>query len=181
MDVRYVNPFIAAIKHVFKTMLEIEVFIGKPCIKSSDAPSSDVSALIGYSGKATGSIAMCFSQNTAVRLASKFARAQLSMYDVIPLADALGELTNIVAGQAKAHLPNVPLTISLPRVVVGADHRLVESVVSPILFLPCDSSLGRFSVEVMMQVRKACPFVTTLPPEHQDDQLEAAAHGAATQ
>jgi len=170
MDVRYVNPFINAIRHVLKTMLDVEVFVGKPSIKSSDAPSSDVSAIIGFSGKATGSIALCLSQSTAVRLASRFARAELSIYDVVPLADALGELTNIVAGQAKAHLPNVPVTISLPRVIVGTDHRLVESVVSPILFLPCDSSIGRFSVEVMMEVRKACPFVTTVNTEHQDDQ-----------
>lgn len=166
MDVRYVNPFIAAIKHVFKTMLEIDVFVGRPCIKDSDAALSDVSAIIGLSGKATGSIAMCFSQNTAVRLGSRFAKTQLSAYDMVPLADALGELTNIVAGQAKAHLPNVPVTISLPRVIVGADHRLVESVVSPVLLLPCDSSLGRFSVEVMMQVQKTCPFVATVAQDH---------------
>ncbi len=162
MDVRYVNPFIAAVKHVFKTMMEADVFVGRPCLKDGDAASSHVSAIIGFSGKAAGSVAMCFSKQTAVRVASKLAGTELSILDTTELVDALGELTNIVAGQAKAKLPNVNVAISLPRVIVGAGHRLMESATSPVLLLPCDSSLGRFSVEVTMQVRQVCPFVISV-------------------
>ena len=38
--------------------------------------------------------------------------------------DAVGELTNIIAGQAKAQLEQYDLRVSLPNVVTGDDHRL---------------------------------------------------------
>lgn len=162
MDVRYVNPFIQAVQHVFKTMLETDVLISKPLLKAKDSPNSDVSAIIGFSGNAAGSIALCFSKQTAVAVASKFAACELSIYDVAELADALGELTNMVAGQAKAKLPTGRVNVSLPRVVVGDEHRVVESNTSPVLLLPCHSVLGRFWVEVTMETRKVSPFAVRI-------------------
>jgi chemotaxis protein CheX len=74
------------------------------------------------------------------------------------LADALGELTNMVAGQSKAHLPEVNISVSLPRVVLGDQHRVLESASCPVLVLPCDSALGRFHVEVTMLTKRFSPF-----------------------
>ena len=163
MDVRYVNPFIAAVQHVFQTMLETTILISKPALKSKDAPNSDVSAIIGFTGDAVGSVALCFSRQTALRVANRFAGDAVSPDDLAMLADALGELTNMVAGQAKAQLPTGPVNVSLPRVVVGDDHRVVESYTAPVLLLICDSALGRFSVEVTMQTPKVNPFAARDP------------------
>jgi chemotaxis protein CheX len=158
MDVRYINPFVLAVQHVFKTMLGMDILVSKPTIKLKEGPVSDVSAIIGLSGPATGSVTMCFSKQVAVRVASTFAGIELSIYQPAELADALGELTNMVAGQARAKLPQSNITVSLPRVVLGDQHRVLESNTSPVLLLLCDSPLGRFAVEVTMVTRKFSPF-----------------------
>ena len=69
-------------------------------------------------------------------------------------ADALGELANIVAGQAKAKLDGFNISISLPSVIIGKEHVVLQSKHRPRLAIPCDSPLGRFTVEVAMVVGK---------------------------
>lgn len=162
MDVRYINPFIEAVQHVFKTMLETDTLVSKPTIKNKDAAPTDVSAIIGFSGGASGSVSLCFAKQVAVRVASKFAGQELSIFETELLADALGELTNMVAGQSKAKLPDANISVSLPRVVLGDQHRVLESRASPVLVLPCDSALGRFFVEVTMMRKKFSPFAVEI-------------------
>jgi len=151
MDVRFINPFITAVQHVFTTMLKTEIIISKPYLKSEDDRNTDVSAIIGFTGGAVGSVALCFPMRTAVATASKFAGVELTKNDA-DFADALGELANMVAGQAKAKLHGLDISVSLPRGVVGEKLNVLNSKQQPVLGLPCDSALGRFAVEVTMKV-----------------------------
>ncbi len=158
MDVRYINPFIEAVQHVFRRMLESDARFSAPFIKQKNAVPPEISAIIEFSGGATGSVALCFSRQIAIKVASKFAGDEISVFQTALLADALGELTNMVAGQSKAKLPAEDISISLPRVVMGDQHRVLESATLPVLMLPCDSTLGRFHVEVTMVTRQFSPF-----------------------
>ena len=154
MDVRYINPFIYSIKNVFQTMLSTDIFISKPCIKQGGEQTADFSALIGLSGDAVGTVALCFPTKTATRTAGKFAGMELTHTDP-DFVDALGELANMVAGGAKAKMDGLNINISLPQVISGSDLRLMQGSGSPTLLLPCDSSLGRFNTEVTMVVTGA--------------------------
>ncbi len=149
MDVRFINPFILGIKNVFTTMLDTQIFISKPCLKEGDETNADFSAIIGFSGDVSGSVALCFPVRTAVQIASKFAGTEMTQHDP-DFADALGELANMVAGQAKSKFQGVRVNISLPRVVAGRKLRLLGSYSTPVLLLPCDSALGRFGTEITM-------------------------------
>lgn len=154
MDVRYINPFIASVKKVFKTMLGTEVTVGKPTILLANGePSSDVSAVIGLSGDAAGCVVLCLPMQTATAVASKFAGVEMTK-DHPDFSDALGELANMVAGQAKAHLDGLSVSISLPSVIIGREHVVSQSRQRPRLLLPCESVLGTFTVEVAMIVEK---------------------------
>ncbi len=153
MDVRYINPFIEAVKHVFSTMLMTDIFISKPFIKTGDEQRSDVSAIIGISGDAVGSVALCFPMKSGVNVASKFAGIEMTK-DHEDFADALGELANMVAGQAKSKLDGLSCSISLPNVIIGEQLMFSNSKAAPRLVLPCDSALGRFCVEVGMVTKK---------------------------
>jgi chemotaxis protein CheX len=168
VDVRYINPFIAAVQHVFKTMLGTEILVSKPMIRDKHTPDADVAAVIGFSGAATGHVSLCFSKTTAVKVARKFTGAQLMTQDPTALSDALGELANMVAGQARATLPEGGIEVSLPQVVFG-QHRAPHSAASPVLVLPCDSNLGRFSVQVTMVVQRGSPFAPETPKDPGDD------------
>ncbi len=153
MDVRYINPFIEGVKHVFFTMLETEIFISKPFVKADTESLADVSAVISLSGDATGSVTLCLPLQSAVRIASKFAGVEMSK-DHKDFADALGELANMVAGHAKSKLDGLMCNISIPHVVIGKDHVLPSMRTMTKLVLPCDSTLGRFWVEVGLVVKR---------------------------
>jgi chemotaxis protein CheX len=153
MDVRYINPFILSVKTVFSTMLKTEIVVSKPVLKAADEHASDVSAVIGLSGDAVGSVVLSFPMATAVRVASTFAGVEMTANHP-DFSDALGELANMVAGQAKARFEGLNASISLPSVIIGKEHVVSQSRQTPRLALPCDSVLGRFSVEVALLVNK---------------------------
>lgn len=162
MDVRFINPFLTAVTQLFNTMLEKEVNIGKPVLKSHREAPGDVSAIIGLSGDVTGCVAVCFPMPTAIKAASTFSGVEMTA-DHEDFADALGELANMVAGQAKAKLDGLAVGISLPSVIIGKEHVISQSKQTPRLCIPCDSTLGHFTVEVAMVIEMK-PAVQTPQP-----------------
>lgn len=153
MDVRYINPFMRAIKNVFQTMLKTDVAIQKPHLKTDGKASADVSGVIGFSGDATGCVVLSFTQQAACKVASAFAGMPIAV-ESPDLIDAIGELANMVAGNAKKDFEGVRISISLPSVVIGTDHIIGQSRMTPRLVLPCSSPLGDFYVEVAMRADK---------------------------
>ncbi len=154
MDVRFINPFILSIRKVFQTMLATDVRVGKPSIITTrKEATADVSAVIGLSGDVVGCVILSLPMQTAVGAASKFAGIEMTK-DHADFSDALGELANMVAGQAKSHLDGLNVSISLPSVIVGHEHIVSQSRQWPRLQLPCESPFGAFYVEVAMVIAK---------------------------
>jgi chemotaxis protein CheX len=153
MDVRYVNPFIRAIRNVFSTMLKTEVNVQKPHLKHDGRASADVSGVIGFTGDATGCVVLSFPKDVACKTASTFAGIEITL-DSPDLVDAIGELANMVAGNAKKDFEGARISISLPSVIIGVDHIVGQSRMVPRLVIPCCSPLGDFYVEVAMKVDK---------------------------
>ncbi|MCH8146770.1 MAG: chemotaxis protein CheX [Planctomycetes bacterium] len=116
-----------------------------------DIRAADVSAAISFSGQAVGSVVLCFSKQVARTVASKFAGGEISVLNA-DLADALGELANMVAGLANGKMNGLDMSTSLPRVAIGS-HITLKNNRIPVLTLPCDSPLGRFSIEVSMELK----------------------------
>ena len=153
MDVRYINPFIASICNTFETMCGSKVTVGKPLLLTEPYEQTDVSAIIGFSGDAAGSVALCFGVDTASKLATSFAGTEITP-EHDDFGDALGELANMVAGGAKAKLEGLDINISLPSVIIGTGQRILASKSSPRLHIPCSTAAGNFRVEVGMEVGK---------------------------
>jgi chemotaxis protein CheX len=150
MDVSYINPFITATITTFKTMINLDVSPGKPSIKQEPFPAYDISGIIGLSGGAQGSIAISFPKPLALKIVS----AMLGMdirYIGAEVTDGIGEIANIIAGNAKQHLRGFSLSISLPNVVVGKDHILTGKKGVPVLVVPFQSEKGEFCMEVSLR------------------------------
>ncbi len=67
------------------------------------------------------------------------------------LTDGIGELANIVAGNAKQYLEGFELSISLPDVVIGKNSAPAPGIGAPTLVVPFSSDLGDFSLEVTLK------------------------------
>ncbi len=153
MDVRLINPFVAAISNVFETMVNVKVKIGKPVLKSAEMISADVSGVIGLSGDVQGCVVLSFPGPVACKLASAFAGEEMTM-EHPDFADAIGELANMVAGNAKKDFGDYNAAISLPSVITGAGHNVSQSKAYPYLVIPCETPMGSFNVEVAFVAEK---------------------------
>ena len=153
MDVKYIKPFLQSIRNVFQTMLSAEVALGKPTVMKSKLEPADVSGIIGFSGDATGCVVLSFPKHVAIKSASAFAGMELEAGSP-DFADAIGELANMVAGNAKKDLDGLDVSISLPSVIIGRDHEVMASHSSPRIMIPCSCEFGSFYVEVGMVVER---------------------------
>ncbi len=150
MDVAYVNPFIVSTIETFKKMLNTDIKPGKVALKNSIVHTYDVSGIIGLSGEAQGSICLSFPKVIALKVVSALLGMEIKIIGD-EVADGVGELANIVAGNAKQHLTNYNLSISLPKVVIGKDHQVASQRGIPTIVVPFTSSLGEFAMEIALK------------------------------
>jgi chemotaxis protein CheX len=145
--VEYINPFVESTRAVFATMLRFEVRRGEISLKRALQPEHEISGIIGLSGAAKGTVVISMSASLAIEITSIFVgeRSVTINADVI---DAIGELTNMIVGSAKAKLDDLKMSIGLPTVIVGRNHAVAfPSGVTP-LSIPFESMHGAFCLEV---------------------------------
>lgn len=150
MEVKFINPFVAAVQSVFRTMLGLEVTMGKPALKDSRTTSSDVSGIMGLVGDRKGTVTVGLSDKGAIFVLQTLLgdTAESVTPDVV---DAVGELTNIVSGQARKEFEKAGLNLkaSIPTVVVGHNLEINFITQVPTVSLPFSFTVGNGSSEVM--------------------------------
>jgi len=152
MNVAYINPFIMSTVTTFETMTKTRPTAGKPTVKTEPFPTYDVSGIIGLSGDAQGSIAISFPKLVALKIVSLMLGTEIKVVGP-ELTDGVGELANIISGNAKQHFENMNLSISLPNVVIGKDHMLGVQKGAPTIVVPFTSAIGSFSIEVTLKTK----------------------------
>ncbi|MCL2433911.1 MAG: chemotaxis protein CheX [Clostridia bacterium] len=150
MDVSYVNPFVVSTIETLQKMLNIESKAGRLSLKDSALHSFDVTGVIGLTGEAAGSICLSFPQDVAFRAVTALLGMPVTMMGD-EVTDGIGELVNIVAGNAKQYLTKYNLSISLPKVVVGRNHSIASMSGVPTIVVPIVSSLGEFAMEISLK------------------------------
>lgn len=150
MDVSYINPFIISTIETFQKMLKSEAKPGQVQLKNDTTYTYDVSGVIGLSGEAQGSICLSFPKLIALKVVSTLVGSEIKIVGP-EVADAIGEIANIIAGNAKQHLTQFNLSISLPKVIMGKDHKIASQRGVPTIVVPFDCSLGNFAMEVSLK------------------------------
>ncbi|MBG0791761.1 MAG: chemotaxis protein CheX [Desulfovibrionaceae bacterium] len=148
MDVELAKPFIKAAVDVLSTMAQIKPAVGRPYIKKNNVAAGDVSGMVGITGKQNGSVSLSFSKSCAVSIVKNMLGDDISdiMQDV---KDAVGELTNMISGQARAGLAEKGLVFegSTPTVVMGDGHTISHIARTPIMAIPFTTPDGDFTIE----------------------------------
>ncbi|NUQ62022.1 MAG: chemotaxis protein CheX [Pirellulales bacterium] len=147
MRVEYINPFVTSLKNAFKTMLACEARRGEIALKENNCAKHYVSGVIGLSGRTVGTVVLSFSEAVALKAASTMLMTETTAINEDVL-DAVGELTNMVAGAAKSELEEFELQVSLPNVVTGHNHEIhFPSNVVPIS-ISFETDWGPLTLEV---------------------------------
>lgn len=160
MDASYITPFMTSIQNVFSTMFQLPVEIGEPRIKTGSAMTHDISGIIGVSGEMVGTIVLSMPSDTAEAIVALFTGMQIDA-DSDDFADAIGELINMISGNAKAEFQRKAVSISCPSVVIGAGHRVASSSGIPCVVIPCTTDCGEVVLEVALREANETADTTT--------------------
>ena len=125
MNVAFINPFLAAVVHVLQTMAFTETRVGKPCLKGkSPLSQGDVTGIVGLIGEQHGSLAVSFSEAAILQVVSNmFGEECKEINDEV--RDAVGELTNMICGDARRILAEQghQFQAAIPTVIDGKGHK----------------------------------------------------------
>lgn len=153
MDVRYINPFLEATTNVVKTMAFVELTPGKPYLKRDNVGLGDITGIIGLEGEAKGSLSVTLNF-PLIKLIMKNMLGE----DIAGLTDeaqdAVGELTNMISGDARRILgaEGINLKAAIPTIVAGKDHTIKHMVSGPTIVIPFEApDDGQVCVEVSIQ------------------------------
>jgi len=149
MHPEFVNSFIRATINVFSTMARLTPRPGKPALKKGNIADGDVTGVLGLMGHAEGSLAVSLSASCALKaVENMLGERHEEVNDEV--ADAVGELTNMISGDARARLERIgyAFTAGIPTVLRGKG-RPVKHVArgGPILLIPFTTEEGNFYVE----------------------------------
>lgn len=118
MDVRCINPFVEATKRVFSMMASTRILVHHPqavaCIRTGN---DSVYAVVDMRGATQdGAVVLSFSTKVAMSIGASFMGTSVTIADA---SEAVGELANMVVGNARKDLKGRFDSISVPRVVLG--------------------------------------------------------------
>ncbi len=149
MDVKLINPFIDATICVLETMAFVTVMPGKPYLKKDNLAVGDVTGILGLTGIANGTIAVTFEEKCILTIVSNmFGEPMDTLNDDI--SDAVGELTNMISGQARRGLEQMGKVFkaAIPSVVMGKNHSIRHYSEGPKIAIPFNTDGGNFTIEV---------------------------------
>ena len=141
MQTIYINPFLKGAMNVIKIMASISPKPGKPYIKKDKLSVGDISGIIGLTGSKQGSVVVSFTKECALKvISSMMMKEYTDLCDEV--IDAVGEITNMISGNARKHLAELDLKFEagIPTVVTGKGHEISNLCNGTCIVIPfkCD-------------------------------------------
>ncbi len=153
MKVDYINPFIRSTTNALETMAFTKAKIGKPYLKTADAPKCDISGTIGLTGEATGSVTVNLGKGLACAVISRMLSEEHTEMDAT-VKDGVGEIANMIAGGAKGEMQDKGMNfqIALPTVTLGFDQSHSHPPDVSCVVVPFSTDVGDFTIEVALKI-----------------------------
>ena len=147
IEIDYISPVIVALEDTFDIMLSTPIHRTGLGLKKNNCSLFPVSGFIGISGEAIGTIVLSLSHEVARKAAGTMLMMEINETDDDVL-DAVGELTNMVAGGAKAKLEAFQLQMSMPNVLCCDNCRLRFPPNSHPIDIPFSCQWGKLALEI---------------------------------
>lgn len=142
------KPFVQATVHVLSSMAGLTPVPGTPYVKKSSVAQGDVSAIVGITGHKAGSISVTFTKGCAIALVRGMLGDDIQNI-LQDTKDAVGEITNMISGQARSGLAEMGMAFqgSTPSVILGDNHTLSHITKGPVVAIPFKTDHGDFTLE----------------------------------
>ena len=154
---KIVNPYIAATVDLLSTMAGLHAERKEVFLKKNYRLFGDVSAIMALSGKVEGEVTVCFEEHLARIVVSTIMSTTPESLTKEELRDGIGEVVNIVAGNAKAALSPTEYSheITLPAVVFGRGHEIAHSGNAPCIVVIFEVAGQPMAVLVSMSIKRS--------------------------
>jgi chemotaxis protein CheX len=152
----HVNPFVEAAMKVVSQVAGIEVRRGHLAYKAKVEPSYGVSIIIGIYGILTGQVVYSLEGRLAERLVDKMLEGKSPAEKKILFLDCLGEIANMITGNATAMLnrrQDQVLNITTPAIASGTNLS-VHLVPKPALVLGLITQYGPIEISVAVEEKE---------------------------
>src|SRR5262249_21629264 len=135
-----------------------EAVVQGVCRNALPATLGDVSAVLPLTPGIVGPLVVGFPAQTAAAFAARMLDGEGGTVAADVVADCMGEVANVIAGQAKALLAGTPyhFAFGTPKVVRGAGHEIPSPPGEDCLVAVFASDAGAVALP---------PFLTPQPPE----------------
>ena len=152
MNVKLIDPFINATLNVLETMAFIKPEAGKPYLKKDDIAQGDVSGVIEFPGESNGTVSVTFNELCILKIVSNMFGEEMKEINN-EITDALGELTNMISGQARKELEEKgeKFGAAIPLVITGKNHKLMPMTKGHRIAIPFKTDSGSFTIEVALE------------------------------
>lgn len=151
MKAEYINPFYVAVQDVFSLMFDLEVKKNGLEIAGSLKSTKYLSVFLGVTGDLKGSILFSFPHNMGLKLVEIMAGMKIEKVDNF-VSSALGEVANIIGGNALTNLANNNFicNITTPRVLVG-EHQTISPMEEESLIINLETDIGDFDINILLE------------------------------
>jgi chemotaxis protein CheX len=155
IETQFVEELLAATRDVFKTMVFHDVDTSSPVSSDALRPGANVVGTVAFAGKTSGLVVFYSTLEGAQAITA-------SMLGIEPtnvngeLPDAIGELTNMIAGSFRTRMAGVrgeTWAISVPTVTVGSDF--YTKYVSDVQRVLCPFRMGNAELFVELIVTRS--------------------------
>ncbi len=154
MKVEYINPFILASFSVLEALFSKPPIKGEMSMQPTPFTSQQCNVVCGVSGEVQGQIIYGMSLSTADRIASSMLGQKIKSFDQLA-ASAIGELGNMISGNAMQHLSEAGWVCDItPPTIMRGSNVEISTVSIPAIVIPLTLDQGQFFITIGLQGRK---------------------------
>lgn len=156
ISAKYVNPFIDAAMKVVHQITGIEVRRGHLSYKAQMEPSFGVSIIIGMYGYLVGQVVYSLDNKLASRIVDRLLEGHSPQEKKILFVDTLGEVANMITGNATALLnqkKDLALHITTPAIATG-QQLSISLIPKPALVLGLYTQYGPIEISIAVEEKE---------------------------
>ena len=144
---KFVRPFVGTLQNFFQSVLETPLTVGAAKLKTDAISGFATSGTMTIVGKVSGRVVVSLSEQAAIGLTQKYLGMDKLPDDEI-IADATGELTNIIVGKAATLVFGQQTNVPIPVVVHGSAYTIASQKGATCVAVGCKSELGDLELDV---------------------------------
>lgn len=154
MKAEYINSFYVATQEVFRLMLDLEVRRGDIKVVEGMVGSQEANVVLGITGDLSGAVLFGFTDEMTLEMVKIMSGIKMHKIDNF-VSSALGEVANIVAGNALTNLSRHECScdIAPPQVIIGR-YKSISLANKKAILIPLETNIGKFDISLFLSEKR---------------------------